>query len=92
MIGNRILNNGNDYKGPRNPASTYRYIGLIFHDSSSVSVTGNTLRGMGMANETGLYYSSEGNDRGILTSSSNVVENVQTERMILNGVKLVNGY
>ncbi|MFT3894522.1 MAG: hypothetical protein QM730_23070 [Anaerolineales bacterium] len=55
-------------------------------------MTANTLRGMNTGNETGLYYTAVGNDRGTVISAFNFVADVATERTVDSAVKLSDGY
>lgn len=87
---NRIFNFANN--GSRNPNSSYRYIGITLHDTGVVAVTSNTLRGMNIGNETGLYYTAAGNDRGTVISAFNYVADVASDRTVDSAVKLSEGY
>jgi hypothetical protein len=90
---NRILNFGVNLNGPGNSASIYRYLALsVNYDTGVVSITGNTVRGMGVGDETGLYYTSGGNHQLIVTSAGNAVVDVKTPRFTDSGVTLSPGY
>lgn len=89
---NRIFNIGVNHNGV-NLTSTYRYLGLtVNYETGVVSVVGNTVRGTGTGDETGLYYTAGGNHSLIVTSFANAVVDVKTNRFVDNGVTLSTGY
>ena len=88
IVGNRIFNFG----GEGNTESTYSYIGvaLVNYKTGYVNVADNTLRGEAGPKSIGLNYS-RGNRQGtalIVTSSGNLVTNVNTPRAVGEGVTL----
>jgi hypothetical protein len=94
ISGNRIFNHGINQNGNNNPGATYRYLGLtaVNYGVGLVSINGNTIRGTNSANEIGLYYSSGGSHPLIATSFGNIVEDVNTQRVIDGNVTLSQGY
>jgi hypothetical protein len=87
---NRIFNFG--ISSPGNPASVYQYLAITVNDETGViAVTSNALRGKGVGNETGLYFSAGGNQL-IVTSANNAVVDIETPRFIDVGVTLSPGY
>jgi hypothetical protein len=89
---NRIFNIGVNRNGPSNPASFYDYLFIAVNYNIGVAaVTGNTLRGMGVGNETGLYYTG-GNNELIVTSANNAVVDIMTPRLMDDLVTLSAGY
>jgi hypothetical protein len=88
---NRIFNFGINGPG-KNPASNYYYLATtVNYETGALAVTGNTIRGMGFARETGLYFTG-GNHQLIVTSANNAVTDVQTPRFIDDSVTLSPGY
>lgn len=87
ITGNRIFN----FHG-ENSNSTYIYLGVTAnYGTGDVSVTGNTIRGNGSSNSTGLFYSI-GNGTGLnVTSTGNLIDAVHTVRSIGTGVTLTVG-
>ncbi len=88
IMGNRIFNLG----GEKTPASVYRYLAVSTnYDTGVISVVGNTIRGSDTGRGIGLYYTSQGNTRLIVTSAGNAVENVHTKQFVGAGVTLSSG-
>jgi hypothetical protein len=89
---NRIFNIGLNLEGPNNPASIYRYISLtVNYNIGVVSLTGNTLRGMGTGNEFGLDFTASGNQLNVI-SANNAVIDIETPQRMGTGVTLSPGY
>jgi hypothetical protein len=88
---NRIFNFGVNGPG-KNPASTYYYVATtVNYETGVLAVTGNAIRGMGFAHETGLHFTS-GNYQLVVTSANNAVIDVETARFVDNNVTLSSGY
>jgi hypothetical protein len=86
---NRITN----ISGENNPSSNYRYILVtVNYETGMVSIIGNTIRGAHLPSEIGLYYSGGGSHKLIVTSFGNLVEDINSERVISGSVILSNGY
>lgn len=94
ISGNRISNHGANQNGNNNPGATYRYLALagVNYGVGQVTVNGNVIRGTNSPNEVGLYYASGGNHSLIATSYGNLVEDVNTPRVIDGSVTLSVGY
>ncbi len=94
ISGNRIFNHGANQNGNNNPGATYRYLALttVNYGVGLVTINGNTIRGTNSPNEVGLYYSSGGSHPLIVTSFGNIVEDVNTQKVIDGSVTLSNGY
>lgn len=88
---NRIFNFGINGPG-KNPASNYYYLATtVNYETGILAVTGNTIRGMGFAHETGLRFTG-GNHQLVVTSANNAVVDVETPRFTDNSVTLSPGY
>jgi hypothetical protein len=82
IVSNRIFNfnlEGSEY----DPTSNYRYLYLrTNYDTGIISLTGNTIRGAGTENETGLYFTTNPDTWLKVTTAGNAIENVTTEQFI----------
>ena len=89
---NRIFNIGVNLNGPSNPSSVFRYLALtVNYDIGVVSITGNTLRGMGKGNEYGLHFTAGGHQL-MVVSAGNAVFDIKTPSFVDTGVTLSPGY
>jgi hypothetical protein len=85
ISGNKVFNRES------NAASTYRYISVtVNYDTAVVAVTGNVIRSKDVSTGTGLYYDG-GSNSLIVTSTGNVVQNVNTPKTVGTGVTSSSG-